>query len=382
MLVGEAHGQTEDETGKPFAGESGKELFRMLGEAWPHIAPGLHRDISSRLKYASSWLDTRDEWLAEASVLMTNVLAFRPPDNKIDYLCGDKSSAGPAYPYPPISRANYLRAEYFGEIERLQTEISTVCPNIVVALGNTACWATLKATNIGSIRGTVASADVPIRLRSVGDTNTGLHCAGDMLLQKILPSYHPAAVLRQWSWRPIVVTDLIKAERESHWPEIRRPERQVLISPTLEQLEAWTSDCLSNPPPFLASDTETGAGQIKCIGFARSRSDAIVIPFVDLAHGGSYWPLEWQELAAWKCVQRLLESPIPKVFQNGMYDYQYILKTPIRPRNLLHDTMLLHHSLFPELQKGLGFLGSIYSNEASWKLMARKRKDDELKRDE
>jgi hypothetical protein len=31
--------------------------------------------------------------------------------------------------------------------------------------------------------------------------------------------------------------------------------------------------------------------------------------------------------------------------------------------------MLLHHALQPESEKGLGFLGSVYTNEASWKLM-------------
>jgi hypothetical protein len=43
--------------------------------------------------------------------------------------------------------------------------------------------------------------------------------------------------------------------------------------------------------------------------------------------------------------------------------------------------MLLHHSLFPEMLKGLGFLGSIYTNEQSWKLMSRPKADTE-KRDE
>jgi hypothetical protein len=44
------------------------------------------------------------------------------------------------------------------------------------------------------------------------------------------------------------------------------------------------------------------------------------------------------------------------------------------------DTMLLHHSMYPELPKSLGFLGSIYTNEAAWKLM--RRDAEELKRDE
>jgi len=39
--------------------------------------------------------------------------------------------------------------------------------------------------------------------------------------------------------------------------------------------------------------------------------------------------------------------------------------------------MLLHHALFIELEKGLGFLGSVYTSEARWKFM---RDVDTLKR--
>jgi hypothetical protein len=42
--------------------------------------------------------------------------------------------------------------------------------------------------------------------------------------------------------------------------------------------------------------------------------------------------------------------------------------------------MLLHHALYPEMQKGLGFLGSIYSNEPAWKLL--RGKAEELKKDD
>ena len=78
----------------------------------------------------------------------------------------------------------------------------------------------------------------------------------------------------------------------------------------------------------------------------------------------------------------LLESVIPKVFQNGLFDMQYLARMGLQVRNALHDTMLLHHVLYPELQKGLGFLGSIYSNEPAWKLMRTHKGEEELKRDE
>lgn len=37
--------------------------------------------------------------------------------------------------------------------------------------------------------------------------------------------------------------------------------------------------------------------------------------------------------------------------------------------NAEHDTMLLHHALQPESLKGLGYLGSVYTDEQSWKQM-------------
>jgi hypothetical protein len=44
--------------------------------------------------------------------------------------------------------------------------------------------------------------------------------------------------------------------------------------------------------------------------------------------------------------------------------------------------MLMHHSIMPEMQKGLGFLGSVYTDEPAWKLMRRKRADEPEKADE
>ena len=129
---------------------------------------------------------------------------------------------------------------------------------------------------------------------------------------------------------------------------------------------------------MLSVDIETGAGQIKCISFARTRDEALVIPFVDLGvSSGSVWSTADEELAAWNVVGRLLNCPSVKLGQNFIYDLQYLTRMGFAPRTCLEDTMLLHHSLFPELPKGLGFLGSIYANEASWKLMNRPKADTE-----
>jgi uracil-DNA glycosylase len=367
VLLGEAWGEGEVSCRQPFVGESGKELWRMLGEAWPEAEPDLHRKATQMHKYGYAWVKDRAQWLEAVGVAFTNVLALRPPGNNLEALCGTKQEVGgTGYILPPITKGKYLRPEYLPELDRLSMEIRTMRPNLLIACGNTACWALLQATNIGSIRGAITSS-------TPSGPGSGIKC---------LPTYHPAGVLRQWAWRPIVVADLMKAQREAQFPEIRRPERTVLVDPTIEEVEKWTRETLQGQWFRLAPDIETFGGQIKCIGFARSRAEALVVPFIDKRKKGwSYWPTAQEELRAWKCVEQLLASGLDKVGQNFLYDLQYICRLGLRPKRLKDDTMLLHHSLFPELQKGLGFLGSIYTNEASWKLMRRQKADTE-KRDE
>lgn len=371
VFVAEAWGRTEAQLRRPLVGESGAEFFRMLWQAAPQIAPDLALECDRMMRYGDAWVKTRDQWLDAVGIGLTNVLAFQPPGNKISAICGSKAEVGGAtYLWPKITTdsPSYLRPEYLPEVDRLFEELSAYPRNLVVALGNTACWALLRTTAIGSIRGAMAQAG---QWTSIGGTKT-------------LPTYHPAGVLRQWSWRTIVVADLMKAFRESASPELHRPQRRVLINPTIDEMQRWTCETLAAQPALLACDSETMAGQMKCISFARSRDDALVIPFVDFSKpNGSYWPDEASERLAWDAVDALLSAPMPKLFQNGLYDLQYITRVGIAPRNCTADTMLLHHSLFPELQKGLGFLGSIYTDEPAWKLMRRaKTKEEGEKRDE
>jgi hypothetical protein len=111
------------------------------------------------------------------------------------------------------------------------------------------------------------------------------------------------------------------------------------------------------------------------VGFAPSPSKAIIIPFVDNRKGnGSYWPDVESERRAWEWVGRYLaHSEVPEielVGQNTLYDINWLwTKVGLTPRNYVRDTMLKHHAINPELEKGLGFLGSIYTDEPAWKTM-------------
>lgn len=359
LFVGEAWGKGENEIKKPFVGASGKELFLMLGEAMPHVAPALHAEIVALHKYDLAWVRLREKWFEAASIAFTNTINLQPYGNKFDELCAPKAAVGKDYPYPSVAQGKYLRPEFLPELARLEEEILTVQPNLIVCLGGKSSWAILGNPQISKIRGA---------------------CTSDRNGIKVLPTYHPSGVLQNWSWRPIVVGDLIKAEREMKFHELKRPSRQVLYSPTIEEVEQWTSETLASPPELMGSDTETARGQITMISFARKINDIICIPFVNKKEPGySYWPSVELECRAWTCVAQLLER-CAILWQNGLYDMQYVLPMSIATR-ADEDTMLLHHSLLPEMQKGLGFLGSAYTDEPSWKLMRTDKKDTE-KRDE
>lgn len=332
-IVGEALGESEDKTGIPFMGQAGQELTRLLNEAG----------------------------IVRGKCFLTNALAFRPKGNQLDPLCVPKKTAGDSYPLPPFRQGKYLHPQFLPEIDRLQQELAIVRPNIVIALGNTALWALLGRSGISSVRGSVA-------LSPWG--------------HKVLPTYHPAAILRNWALRPITLADLLKAEREHSFAEIVRPTRHVLVNPTLAELREW----VTRPALQYGCDIETAGKMIEMIGFSRSPSEAVIIPFIaqtkSWPHYPHYWATQDEEREAWEIAKMLLESTVPKIFQNGLYDLQYIVRMGINPKACNEDTMLLHHSLYPEMQKGLAFLGSVYTNEASWKLMRHKTAEEQLKRDE
>jgi len=380
LLLGEALHQGELEVRKPFIGSPGKELWAMLGEAFPETSPELHAEITSLQRYGPAWGRKREEWLAAAGIAMTSVFNFVPAGGKIEALCGSKKEMSKGYDHPAIAHGKYLHERYLPDLFRVHGEISSARPTLIVAAGSTACWAVLRATNIGSIRGTV-SESVKLAANTAAGTETVLVGSREEGLKfKVLPTFHPAAVMYAWANRPIMVMDLMKARRESVFKEIRRPARQVLINPSLEEMREWIEQTLKASPPSLSVDIETAAGQITCIGFGRSRTSAMVVPFWSPSSpGASYWPSLAAECEAWRLVELILQSPIPKLFQNGMYDLQYITKMGLRPKACLEDSMLLHHSLFPEMKKGLGFLGSVYTNEPAWKLMRAGKADTEKK---
>ncbi|MBR2593753.1 MAG: uracil-DNA glycosylase [Firmicutes bacterium] len=147
LLLGEAPGAKEVETGRPFAGSAGKNLDEFLSIL------GLRRE----------------------DIYITNTVKIRP--------CRVNEKTGRAVNRPPT------KAEISAFSEVLRKEISAVSPEIIVTLGNTALQA-------------VSGDD-----RKIGDCHGQVFRNGEFL---IFPLYHPAAVIYRRSLKDEYVKDLEK----------------------------------------------------------------------------------------------------------------------------------------------------------------------------
>lgn len=341
MLIGEAPGSEEELLGRPFVGASGKELGRMLQSA------GLDLNATYR----------------------TNVFHQRPVKNDIESFCVGERAEG-IRGMPALIKGKYVRAGFADELERLYAEIERVNPNVIVPLGNTPCWAVFRAPpKISGVRGRVFEVEVAGRVR------------------KVIPTYHPAYILRNWKERVVVIQDFNKVKRQSAFPEMLLPKRRVLIDPTFDEVQGFFNLLQTQAlqgPIRTCTDVETSMGQITVAGIATGPDTAIVIPFWDeRKESNSYWDTPEQEAQVVQWFREYLANPrIEKILQNGMYDLTYFEGNwKARCMGFYHDTMLLQHAMWPEQKKGLADLASIHTDEAGWKMMRLKNRDD-LKRDE
>lgn len=326
-VVGEAPGTSEIQLQMPFVGAAGQELKKMLREASLHELP----------------------------TFFTNVFLSQPPNNKVEaFFVPTKLASIESRRLGPVQKGKYLSDDFLPELSRLHAELKACSPSLILALGNTALWALTGKFGITAYRGT----ELP--------SPFGL----------VLPTFHPSAVIRTWQYRPIVVADFLKASRLLSKEPSNDPLPSIKINPTLQEIREFVP--LAKSSETMAVDVETKAGQIRTIAFSISTNSAFVVPFWD-SDVGNYWPTAREESEAVALVAEILSGPGIKIFHNGAYDISYLWKTwGITFKGTFHDTMLLHHSLFPEMQKSLGFLGSIYLDRPAWKQW---RKEHEEKKD-
>lgn len=340
FLCGEAPGEQEVLRNTPFVGPSGYELDRMLHEV------GIMR----------------------SECFITNVCRQRPPTH---YKNGKRqvndigSWTSPLKTCPnkewQWKNGLWYSQEIAEGLELLEKEIALCQPSVIVAFGNLALWALSGNWSIKNWRGSLLQ-----------------HPSGATLV----PTWHPAYILRDWSQRSLAMTDLrrvAKVLREG--PPLRR-DHSYIIAPnihtalsTLQHIE----ELAAHEPIHVSADIETRHGHIDCIGFGWSLKDAICLPF--LRYGGAdYWG-EAEELELLRGIRRLFSNSNVLISgQNWSYDAQYILRhwgIKVAPA---HDTMLGHHVCWPGTEKALDIQSSLYcEHHIYWK---DENKEASLKQDD
>lgn len=329
MLVGEVWGQHEQRLGEPFVGPSGEELNRMLHEA------GIMR----------------------SECYVTNLVNAMPPGGNLDaWMPSRKKDIRHGM---QMLRGRYVDPIVAAGLRQLEAEINLVKPNVIVALGNSALWALTGATGIMKWRGSQLHAEtVPSR--------------------KLIPTIHPAAIMREWSLRRTVVQDLKRAARERETEDYTNvPEWKFKVRPTLEEVKGTLADLIARAGAAAAAeqkllidfDLETRAGHIACAGISWSRVDALCIPFMCVEDKQGYWPDAVVEASVVYDLYRLLTHPAVGVRgQNLLYDAQYTYRHWHFTPRVVQDTMIAQHSVFCGLKKSLDFIASLYCDHyVYWK---------------
>ena len=307
MIVGEAPGKAEDESGKPFQGLAGQTLNNLLGQAG----------------------------IARYQCLVTNVARERPPANKISFFFEDKKCTIP-------------KAKLIEWISELKSEIELYKPNIIIALGSIALWALTGEKKISDFRGYVLPCTlVPGR--------------------KVLATYHPQAVNYEWKLYFQTVLDLRKALRHSESSAM--PESKQLLYPNVSarQFIEYMEMLIEHPEyDKLSVDVETiqPGSHIEELGLSHDPNFGMSI---FILKGRAPALPEKDELMLWQTFARLIEKK-KIVMQNGAYDTGVLWhNNHILVEDIWMDTLIAAHICWPELPRDLGFLGSICLDVKPWK---------------
>ena len=307
-VVGEAPGADEDQAGTPFVGSSGRELDRMLLEA------GIPLN----------------------EVCFVNPYKVRPPENDIERI-------------EEVGITKKIFEEQFEE------ELEEFKPTFIVPVGGTPlsllCDYTIDPrdheSKISKWRGSLLVSE---RLRWP---------------HFILPNFHPAYILREWSDRDVAVFVFRRLLEEfNYWRSNGRlqplPERELIANPSFGESRGYLLESLYQPGP-ISLDIELLARRVPiCIAASFNRFSAISVSFFD---GNP------EELAVvWRLIDRILrEKNI--VGQNWTtFDGHWMEALGFASGvERCDDTLVRHHVLYPEMSHKLDFQAMQFTREPYWK---------------
>ncbi len=330
MAVGEAWGSTEAWYKRPLVGESGKVFDRMLAKA------GLDRD----------------------DIFCTNIVNLQPQYNDMFRL------------FVPMKEARANKQEPFRGLHptevildglaRLYEQIEAVNPKVIIALGNYPMWA---LTDGGSITNSQRPSGWKVPAGIMQWRGSQLYTRDDLPFtpRPCLPTLHPAFIMRNWTWQMAAIHDLRERTPKALTGDWDPPEREFHTEATFEETVVFLESLIllcSLEPLEVSCDIETSRPCITVLGLGISKNRALAIPFMNMDHS-SYWSFD-EEVKIVSLLRALFLHPNCHIIgQNFIYDTQYIERwIGVRP-NLVLDTMMMQHVLFPGLPKKLYFIASL-----------------------
>lgn len=358
-VVAESWGQEEAVYKTPLIGQSGKEFWRMMREAFPTLAPQLLDEALAARRF-DEWVRLRNEWLLAADIFVTNVVAARPDNNEMwrFFYPNTRESKSPV---PALNKLHPMKIIEDG-LSILYTQLREVEPTVVLAAGNYALWALTNCTGYSSPQ-EAEGRRVPTGIESWRGSMWHTEFGAPGI--KLIPIIHPAGIMRAWYWRaPTVSCDLavrVHQALSNDWPNHPFTYKIPTFDEIIAKLDEWL--LRADRGKFrLVNDIETRGGLITCTGLSDAEDYALVIPFVQIAgkHFDSYWSPK-EEFAIVSRYRRLVCHPnVLLEGQNYLYDTQYHADllgcTPVAD----FDTMLAQHLLFPGTPKGLDYISSLY----------------------
>lgn len=219
-------------------------------------------------------------------------------------------------------------------------EIQAISPNVILCMGELALQGLTYEKGISKWRGSILH----------------LHDRFERPKIKVIPTFSPREIWEQGE-HPFtyVQWDCGKAARIMEYNERYQPNENIWIAKNTQEIRNWYYRTLNSE--YYTLDIETHHGFVTCIGFSHNGTEAFSIPLLvgpsrDYHDRGS----------SYRTIREILSSKVPKVNQNIKYDWTVLEQYGMPVNNIIGDTMLMAHTIYPEFEKGLGFLNSIYTD--------------------
>jgi len=326
-VVGDCYSAEEELANQPFLGGSGRLLSSIL------VSVGVSLE----------------------NCLFTNVFNLRPPGNKLKNILVTRDQGAPGW--PSLLNKKYIPASLVSEVERCLKEVKAFKPDVILCLGGVAMWAFLGKGGLSSHRGHYHEWN-------------GI---------KLIPTYHPTRILRNYNLKICLASDIEKAKK------LATGESQLIdikfnAEPNIQQIKEFLGKAKEAGLASVDIETVPKFRAITCVGIGLP-DYAICVPFFhERKIDGNYWSTDTEEIEAVRLVKNFIEDiSIKKIWHHGtVYDIPWLADVlGICAKGLNYDTRIIHSCLMPELPHSLSDIVANYLVFPPWKTMHNSSKESD-----